>query len=272
MNKVEVEIQADDGQIISLDIPYHTANISFGEYLDFISADEEFVHKQNGKEAEEAARKAVGVIIGGDLDIIPFYDEISESDKLNSGELLGIDSTVSILTLYAHLVFLLKQYVPSELVSLKRFPLNYKGEEFHVIGKEFIKGVNFEMPLTAGEAVAISELRDFFSKKQKEDQNITNDLLFTLGLHEMAILLRKEGEDIPSDVVARRAFLDERGKYFKDLPMDVVLDLRFFLTNIIQIYASGMIYEATSKASQTSRFKVKRLPIKPVGEPEQKTL
>ena len=79
-------------------------------------------------------------------------------------------------------------------------------------------------------AIKVIEVKKFQQKfgKAIEKGDIEGNLAFTLGLSELAVVLRKNNETLPIDIAKREAFYKKRQLLFQSLPMTTVVDIRYF--------------------------------------------
>lgn len=118
--------------------------------------------------------------------------------------------------------------------------------------------------VTAIEALQVEHV---FNAKDEEGEFILKDRKYRTDTALIACLARKvtkkkdeeendllEIEQMPLDMIKRRKWLDNRIKIFGEIPMDIGLDIAFFLTNLkkdyINILSSSMRSMMTQKALQ----------------------
>lgn len=70
--------------------------------------------------------------------------------------------------------------------------------------------------------------------------------LYSRYLKQCAILLRKEGEELPFDDEARDAFLTERTVFFAEISTQAAIDVDFFLSSTLQNYEQYRITDGFS--------------------------
>lgn len=80
--------------------------------------------------------------------------------------------------------------------------------------------------LKAGEQLANAEV------EKAGDPN--GSLLYSKYLKMLAIICRKDGEQLPFDDAEREAWINERAMHFKGIDAQTALDIDFFLTSILQ--------------------------------------
>lgn len=180
----------------------------------------------------------LAIVLDGDWDQIPFSvpgDNVQE--LMVAGFRYNLDTALteelSLMRLYVHLVNIINGY--EEKAVDPDFSLDWKGQTYYIDPLEAYKALS-GMDFTAGEAITVLE----FQKKTLEKIAAKGDrdcnLSFNLGAREIAVLLRKKGEKLPFKSRERISFINARVKIFQDLPLDIVLNIRFFFLNILEKY------------------------------------
>lgn len=220
-----------------IDVPYHVSELTFMQFIDFTTLEQRyFAENEEGKDEAAAIQhliEAVAAVVTGDIHDIPFRTDES-IEHLMKGYSIGLGEDISILKIYAHVVNLIQSYTP-ESSQEAEFSISFNGEQFTVAGTDAARTL-LNQPLTAGEAVTVLELQRNMLHLMEKNGDKEGNLAFSLGVQELAVLLRKPGEQLPMNRVERIKFIDERVKLFEYLPLDVVLDIRFFFLHSIEEY------------------------------------
>ena len=111
-------------------------------------------------------------------------------------------------------------------------------------------------PMTVGEAITLLEFDRVAKKKLDNDYNANID--FNLGLEQLAVIMRKEGEQLPIDPAERTLFIDQRKKEVSSAPLWLVLNIRFFFIKKYQpflISQSINTYLTTKSPAKTNSKK-----------------
>lgn len=82
--------------------------------------------------------------------------------------------------------------------------------------------------LKSAETVANSEI------ERAGDPN--GSLLYTMYMKTLAVISRKEGEQLPFDDAEREAWINDRAMEFRGISAQTALDVDFFLSSILNIY------------------------------------
>ena len=90
--------------------------------------------------------------------------------------------------------------------------------------------------VSTGEAIEVLEFRRIAEKNLEEKKFALGSMDFTLGLRELAILVRKKGEALPWNRKELESFLNDRMQTFRTVTAGEVLTLRFFLINSYLIW------------------------------------
>jgi hypothetical protein len=217
----------NNGIEAQISIPFHVSDIKFGDFCDFREKEAKYFELVKVDKESSAAivliGEAVKCLVQGDISELKFSDDMPFAPENYT---IGLSDELTILRLYFHIVTVVNSYAPIEVP--KTFEI--EGEVFHLHYETILKSKN---ELTTGEAIEVMEFQSQAAQRKvgavDEDANIN----FTLGLHEMAILLRKEGEKLPEQKREREIFLKERIVLFQDVPLNVILDVRFFFLNAL---------------------------------------
>ena len=183
--------------------------------------------------------------VHGDEDLVDFI--FSDNDE------------VSLIRLYRHIITVINSY--EEPFGTDAFEVFYKGDYYKIGQNSYLAAMNLEVDLTTAEAVEVMHLKSQFKKVQdklkEEDESITTaDLVksdYKIGLSELAILLKKDGDKLPHFKKSRNDYIKERAEYFKDISYQSVLDVRFFLTNTINDYVKKTFTGPFGKEDQAQQ-------------------
>ena len=138
----------------------------------------------------------------------------------------------------------------------EKLSFDYKGDKYHV-GKKDIETFYEQKGITTGEYVTIKNVRQLMQEKLYRHTDIEGLYEMELSLYEMAILCRKEGEQLPYFSVARDKYLQDRGKHFEDIDMATYYNVCFFLiTSLLQSASqelTGAILKIFGKALEMSQ-------------------
>lgn len=220
----------------SIDLPMHLSEVKFSDFCDFKAAENAYweINKEADPEDPEpvsALLRALKCVVRGDLEQIPFAGASdSYSDLIETGYQLRIGDEISILRIYAHLVVLVQEYKPETIPET--LTLSWLGNAYTVHSGPTARILSGRY-LTTGEAIEVLEYQRRAGKAVEATPGETGNIEFTLGLTEFAILVRREGEKLPSDRKELTRFINGRQKIFSGLPLDRVMDLRFFLLNAL---------------------------------------
>lgn len=260
MAKVNIEFRykGEKGSIILGTDP---EDFTYGEYLDFLKCAERYaaiLEKDDPDAFEpELLYEAVSYLIPGDIGMLPLY---LPDDK--KGEALPpLTKGLSVFRLYYFLQAVMARHIPSFDLSGDDYSCEYKGEKFFLKQRRAVNMISDAAVAT----VEVVETNILY--KILKDAVVRNSgdpfgqLEFEADTKMMAILLRREGEELPVNKIKRDAFIRERAEYFKDLPMTVVLDVTFFLTRISRVLKKSLYIQRSLKErplSALSKVRMKR--------------
>lgn len=199
-------------------IPTSVNDITFSQYLDVKKSFEAVKELPSIEAVIQVAQHFV------DANDIPIGEPVPDGFMFVLGKK---EQTVTAMKVYYHVLNLINAYDqknPSE-------SFEYKGETYHISSV-----VN--VGLNAQEGIITAEIERRWSEiQQGKATDIQGNLIlddngnfeFALNLRLFAVLCRLEGEHIPIDIRERDKWLDGRMSHFEGVPMNIVLDVRFFL-------------------------------------------
>lgn len=139
----------------------------------------------------------------------------------------------SIIALYAQIIHSIYSYEPKLIESFE-----HKGVKFvfpksttDTFGREWIGA-----ELTTGESIEALQSSHILNSKNEFGEYVLNDRKYHTDIALLASLARKVNqggtiETMPIETSQMRAFFDERVRFFKDAPMNIALDMAFFLSS-----------------------------------------
>lgn len=232
-----------ESQPIAIDFPSHVADISLRQYIAYerhVRQAPEWYrtgHNESGEPITSAQMaqwmrleiEAIHHLTGISLDQLLSLD-FSDMTPITF-EQSAIDS-VTALSAYLHRV--VASYQPQLRASFE-----FKGETYYFPVKtvEKMTMATADAPLdfkrlTAQEYIDINNFNHYWGSQDTEK----GDFQKVLGM--LAVLCRKDGEALPLDEAEHDDFVAERIELFKDVPMDVGLDVWFFFVHTPRTYAA----------------------------------
>jgi len=232
------------GEPVLLDVPFSVGDMLFEGYCDFRTGEAKYIEAarslrtEQTMDVEEAVQHltaAVASLVKGNVEELQFaIPGDNMASLLDGGWRVTLGEDLSIMRLYSHLVATLRTFKPSEIVH-----------PFSVVvqGKKYVLDSRRANTLLTGVALTTGEVLETLEYQRRAERIVEGAPLevgnvdFNLGLTELALLLRPEGERLPADRAAREAIIGQRKQVFRKIGMDTVLTLRFFLLNSLTIYA-----------------------------------
>jgi len=249
---MDLIFKTDGGDIGKIGLPYHPSEVTFEGFCDFKTDEAKYLNLElDHLERTPYIQKCLSHVITGDLDKIqPFTGHDEDLDKLiEVGYTIKQGDHISHLRLYAHFVNVVRYYKSETVPSTFKFIL--LKHAYIVESKPAIR-VLLNKPITTGEALEVLEYQRRAKSRMEVDHLEMGNLDFNLGLSEMAILVKREGEQLPSSKGKRQKFINSRKQIFKTIPLDIVLDLRFFLLSSLINYAMTPITHSSGKVRQVA--------------------
>lgn len=223
-----------------LEIPFHASEVLWSVWSDFKikeneyfeaagKQDEEGVSKPDVRDATIALVEAVQTICGEGVKSLKFSIGEDEYKLIDTGYVLQMGQEVTILKLYAHLITVIDKFVPTDLKNVFRIKI---GNAVFQIDKSRAASLFAFDSLSVGEAIEILEFMRVGREAVKLKRVSLGNMDFSMGLRQVATILRKPGEDLPWNKKELEDFLDRRCQVFEPhVTAEQILTLRFFLIN-----------------------------------------
>ncbi len=223
---IEVKIQDN---VLEYDIPFSCREIKFQQFCRFKEYETMYFEAVRNDlpvdEIVELQMLMIGCLVKGDLEAIPYGGDLSALLKIEFQIGMGADFTLT--SVYAHLVVLINSYKPESVPDVLK--IKHRKHTF-VVKRIPVARLMNGRGLTTGESLELMEYQRRATKAMKAGAKGIANIEFSLGLSQMAILVRKKGERLPSSKGERDAFINERREVFKDMTLDVIFDCRYFFS------------------------------------------
>lgn len=231
-----LRFQVDD-LIYSITIPLSPEEISFSDFCDFRKLESAYIDANTSEDRKSdkpllLLMDALSTIVKGDLSKIPVAIDGDDYESFyDKGFILKPGDDITVLRIYFHILTVINKYVPEEIpqtFTVKRSVFPWIKDPEYIVRSESAARVLANRPFTTGEMLEVLEYQRLSEHSVRVGGDPAN-VEFTLGLAEVSILLRKPGEDLPTSRRKLKQFIRERSEIFGNLPLSVILDLRFFL-------------------------------------------
>lgn len=250
---IKLACRTDDGRETNLEVPSHVSEISLKDYIDFKREKDQYSELTDEDKADQSFThliKAVSVLVKGDLTIIPAGD--LSADQIDAAiEGKGVLSEVSIVRLYAYLIWLINSYWKSTDKLIPGYCVMYKGKDYYLTqGRSEL--ILTREAFTVGEVLEVEETNNWFERAKKAKGDPDGNFEFMADCAMMAVLLRPKGHELPINPEEREKYINKMGQHFQDLSLDVVLDVRFFLLSTLRNSVIPVGIQFFSKGSPIS--------------------
>lgn len=225
-----------DNEQKRINLPFSVEEISYSAFCDFRQLESEYwdLNKSEQVDSSEAANKlldALKTLVQGDIDELPFAHKDEDWQTLiDTAYLVSLGDELSIMRVYAHLVNLIAEYKPESIPET--FVWAWMKNKY-IIKSGPAARILENKPLGTGEAIECMEYQRRAAKAKEANPSNAGNIDFELGLTEMAILLRKPGERLPSNRKKLDQFINSRRRLFSNMPLSEVLNVRFFLLSAL---------------------------------------
>jgi len=245
-----VVIQTEKGE---LSLPIVPPDFTYSDFIDIIKAAE----KPNKKNYI----KAVKVVAADHMAYLPYTVDNRKVSKWLTTHGRSIithyDKQLSVLRIYSHIMDVITRYEKGGKLNDLTSITSVGGESFYFCPDDEKRSIHLNLTQTAkpedliseqikkhtytvGEVVEAKEVIRLISKKIEDDGDPHGEHEYSMNLRLCAILLRKQGEKLPANKLLRENFIADRMELFTALPMDVVLEVKFFfLAYISQVDSSS---------------------------------
>jgi hypothetical protein len=254
-----------------LEFPITIEEIKFKQFVEFRAAEDLFFKSNledeegNPIETEPLQRSIDGIdrmlvtlkaLCIGDLKQLPLTvpnEDINELYK--SGFCYTLNNLwseeLTLIRLYVHCVNIIRNYKTEDVFEEgKDYVLNWKDNKYVINQDDSAKHL-LGLSFTAGEAITTLEFQKKTHQVSKKHGDPEGNLAFNLGLQEIAVLLRKPGEKLPIQRRKRIKFIDKRAKIFEDIPLDIIMDVRFFFLRTLTRFIKTRFTNFSLKEDRT---------------------
>lgn len=239
--------QLSTGAKINLPLTAHEVN--WESFCDFKDQEQEYFKAQEDEDSQVAIvsiTRALAYVYGEWIWDLPFSLDEPIDKLFLGGFTVTLGEDLSIMRLYAHLNTIINTFKPETLKD-KVFKLVIGGEEYQLDQLKAAKFLTLE-GVSTGEAIEVLEFRRIAEKNLEEKKFALGSMDFTLGLRELAILVRKKGEALPWNRKELESFLTERMQTFRTVTAGEVLTLRFFLINSYLLWLQNQTINSSGTA------------------------
>lgn len=189
-------------------IPETAEELTITQVFEFYSEDEKFIQEDNIGFLTTALTSCYG-----DVSMLPMGD-------IDDYFVIGEELTA--FGLYRYTIDIINEYVPKRR---KEFIIEHHSELYTITHRD-AEGIRHSVGYTVGEVVTIKTFIDYASKRRSRGMENVD---YNLTLEQIAVILRKEDEQLPVHVADRTRFIDERKRLFADLRFSDAMDIIFFL-------------------------------------------
>lgn len=258
-----------DGEINQIGHATSCDDIRFDDFCDFRTEEAKYQQAiRDDKPIEEIQSilaDALLNIIPGDVRSLPFAVSDTDHELVDTTYQIQLNEEISLLRLYAHYLNMIQAYKPNsipETFVVNRWP--WAKDRYKIKSKPAARMI-LDRPLNTGEAIECLEWKRITDRAVEAKPLGVGNIEFTYGLTQIALLLRKEGERLPSDRRKLDQFIAQRRTTFQGLPLSVILDIRFFLIAALTNYGTtrdsgsfGTDLRVVTKPSLLSNKRTKR--------------
>lgn len=254
---ITARLKTEDGNVIAeVKLPESLSEMTLNQYVSFNS----IVEKEGNAIAVMA--EAVQDFTGIDM---PAIVQAQVGNVYETAD--AIDDTLR--SLFGHISSTITRHKP-RIYSEAEHRFEYKGETYAIPAiKTLPLGLGVVLPnISVIEAIEALELLRLTDASQKERPDEAANIRFTSYLRMLAIIARKEGEELPVNDAQRERFITERVIHFQEIDAATALDVDFFLLSTLQNLnaahetAGSLIRQASALAVVTQSWSGKRTTVR----------
>ncbi|HLS52428.1 MAG TPA: hypothetical protein VK031_00510 [Tissierellaceae bacterium] len=257
---MKIELTTAGGKFITLNLPKSPSDVPLRKFIDLDVGYNRLIEWVVGEEEEKSlyenrtyyAYKLAKLLSNyfevdiNDLLDLPAEDLLDDTGQLLPGVLKehisnmqGKKDTVpevtgTLLSILEYLDHILLKYEPKLIGEFE-----YKGEKWIVPELRVLASNEIQFPkVTVMQAIEAMEV-ERAAKHIAKDPEQEGSAILTTMLHRIAILCHKEGEEFNPDNFHNKVSLYVH--HFKDITMDIALDILFFSQNILENYIKEIV-------------------------------
>ena len=226
---------------IEVNIPFSLAEILWFDWCDFRDfeqrfleysrTDEELTDAQVRDQVVELTLGLAGLLGDWVKDLRYSLPGFNIPKMIDQGYYLAFNTEVTIVGLYAHLLTLFKVYKPDEETTKKTFFIEVDGQQYGTNWQQAAKYLTMDASGT-GEMIEVLEYQRIARNAKEQKKFSFGTLDYNFGLEQLAVMMRKKGEELPWNRSELDKFVSERKALFsKHVTCEDVHKLRFFLIN-----------------------------------------
>lgn len=211
-----------DGTIIfTFPFPEHIGEISLFQYINYVVA------------RRNAEKDDLPPMLGVAMAVSEFF-QVDVMKVLEGAVGAPMDEHLaqSVGVLFVNLDKIIAGYKPKFRTN-QDFKFEWKGRTYHIPHLTFdaVTGQLQRTALSVYDYVETDVTRQRFKMLAEKDGDRSGDAWFSEYTHLIALVARREGEKIPFNPSERETWLQNRATIFQDVPLDIAMDIDFFLTS-----------------------------------------
>lgn len=224
----QAKVKRGHDVIATINVPESLDEVRLNRYIDFLYELKKGIDTDVNNIAVIA--RAVGYFYDVDINTLIGGDMGDFTRAATKAEIKSLNATLA--NLYGWAADLVRRKGEHEYTGPDDYEFEYKGErlKIHGIKRDAIGGALLP-PLSVIEGIEISEVHRITKSRIDTLGDSDGSELYGMYLRSLAILCRKEGEQLPIDDGAREYFINERAAWFSEITAGAALMIDFFLTS-----------------------------------------
>jgi len=211
-----------DGSIIyTFPFPEHIGEIKLFQYINYVVS--------RRKSEEEDLPPMLGVAMA-----VSEFFQVDVMQVLEGAVGMPMDEHLaqSVGVMYVNLDKIIGGYAP-KIRGEHDYKFTWKGIEYLIphLSYNSVTGQLQKTALNVYEYVEADTIKFQAQLMSEKEGDVEGSIWFSEYTRLISLLARKEGEKLPLKPADREVFLQNRMEIFQDVPLDIAMDIDFFLTN-----------------------------------------
>lgn len=222
---IDLNLHRPDGStILTFPFPEHIGEISLYQYINYVVA------------RRNAEKDDLPPMLGVAMSISEFFQvDVMQVLEGEVGVVTDEHLAHSVGGIFVKLDEVIARYKP-KMRTNNDFKFEWKGFEYHIPHLTFDAVTNQfkRTALSVFDYVETDVTRQRFKMLAEKDGDREGSFWFSEYTHLIALVARRENEKIPFNPGERETWLQNRATIFQDVPLDIAMDIDFFLTTGLQ--------------------------------------
>ena len=221
---IDLNLNRPDGSIIyTFPFPEHIGEISLLQYINYVVA------RRNAEKDDLPPMIGVAMAISEffQVDVMPILE-----GEVGVGNVTEAQLAHTVGVIHVRLDEIISKY-PAKIRGEEDFKFTWKGIEYLIPHLSFnaVTGKLQKTALNVYEYVEADTIKFQAQLMAEKEGDREGSIWFSEYTRLISLLARREGEKLPFKPADREVFLQNRMEVFQDVPLDIAMDIDFFLAD-----------------------------------------